>query len=140
MAKKSLLAYQIESVYNWACDNGKTPYIVVVVDKQCAVPMAYVNPENKEIVLNMSPMATRGMEFGNDFITFSGRFNGKSEDIKIPYNRVASVFSRECGEGMGFNVTESVVTNSALSDPHHCLPIGEPHRKPKLTVVKGGKE
>lgn len=62
--------------------------------------MEYV--KNGEIVLNISYNATRNLSLSNDFVSFSARFNGVSREIVIPVGAVVSIFSRENGEGMGF--------------------------------------
>ena len=37
-------------------------------------------------------------------MNFSARFNGVAHDIWIPVGHVVSIFARESGEGMGFEV------------------------------------
>ncbi|WP_035057897.1 ClpXP protease specificity-enhancing factor [Andreprevotia chitinilytica] len=107
MQSVSTKPYLIRALHEWCSDHGFTPYLVVSVRGKMQVPMEYV--KNGEIVLNISYNATRNLSLGNDFISFSARFNGVSRDITIPVGAVVSIFSRENGEGMGFEYEESPV-------------------------------
>lgn len=98
--------YLIRAIHEWCSDQGLTPYIVVVVRDTMQVPMEYV--KNGEIVLNASYNATRNLALGNDYISFSARFNGVSRDVVIPVGAVVSIFAKENGEGMGFEYEEVV--------------------------------
>lgn len=125
--RRSLVPYSIRAFHEWCTDNGDAPYIVVHVDKNTTVPMDYVNAENNEIVLNTSYAATRDLKIENDFITFSARFNGKSENIVVPVGNVVTIFSRETGEGMSFDITLPI---DAFDQTPPVV------NKPKLTIVK----
>lgn len=92
--------YLIRALHEWCSDQGYTPYLVVSVRGKMQVPMEYV--KNGEIVLNISYNASRNLTLGNDFITFSARFNGISREIAIPVGAIVSIFAKENGEGMGF--------------------------------------
>ena len=105
--------------------------------------MEYV--KNGEIVLNISYNACRNLTLANDFVTFSARFNGVSRDIVIPVGAVISIFSRENGEGMGFEYeaddaegapgsSPESATHSAADEPKD--PPPRPSGKPTLRVVK----
>ncbi|WP_288841999.1 ClpXP protease specificity-enhancing factor [uncultured Deefgea sp.] len=132
--------YLLRAIHEWCTDQGFTPFLVVAVRGQMQVPMEYV--KNGEIVLNISYSACRNLELANDFIQFSARFNGVSRDIAIPVGAVISIFSRENGEGMGFeyednfaeadSAPESVPESS--DDPKD--PPPRPTGKPQLRVVK----
>jgi len=93
--------YLIRAIWEWCVDNGLTPYIAVKVDGTTRVPMEYVR--NGEIVLNISPDATRNLKVGNELIQFSARFNGTSREVSVPVNAVASIFAKENGQGVGFH-------------------------------------
>ena len=82
-------------------DNGFTPYIAVKVDSTTRVPMEYVR--NGEIVLNISPDATRNLKIGNELIQFSARFNGVSREVSVPVAAVAGIFAKENGQGLAFH-------------------------------------
>ncbi|GAA5784095.1 stringent starvation protein B [Chitiniphilus shinanonensis] len=146
MQSVSTKPYLIRAIHEWCSDHGFTPYLVVAVRGKMQVPMEYV--KNGEIVLNISYNATRSLTLGNDYITFSARFNGVSREIAIPVGAVVSIFSRENGEGMGFEyegVPDELVDNApvAADEPSAAAsdkgPDDEPPRpsgRPQLRVVK----
>ena len=94
--------YLLRALYEWCVDNGQTPHIVAWVNEHTRVPMQYVR-EN-EIVLNIGPTASHNLNIDNEWVNFSARFNGVAHDIWIPVGHVVSIFARESGEGMGFEV------------------------------------
>ena len=98
--------YLIRAIYEWCVDCGYAPYLSVVVTDACRVPMEYV--KNNEIVLNVSPSATRNLKIDNDRVYFSARFNGASREVSVPIAAIAGIFARENSEGLLFKVeTES---------------------------------
>ena len=94
--------YLLRALYEWCTDNGQTPHLVVWVNEHTRVPMQYVR--DNEIVLNIGPAASHNLNIDNDWISFSARFGGVAHDIWIPVGHVISIFSRESGEGRGFEV------------------------------------
>jgi len=96
----STAPYLIRGIWEWCVDSGYTPYVAVKVDSATRVPMEYVR--NGEIVLNVSPDATRNLKIGNDLIQFSARFNGVSHEVSVPISAVAGIFAKENGQGMAF--------------------------------------
>lgn len=94
--------YLIRAIHQWCTDQGQTPYMVVWVDENVQVPMEFV--KNNEIVLNVGYGATQGLSIENDWISFSARFGGVSREIWVPVGNVLSIFSRDSGEGMGFEL------------------------------------
>ncbi|WP_348944625.1 ClpXP protease specificity-enhancing factor [Chitinibacter sp. FCG-7] len=133
--------YLLRAIHEWCSDQGFTPYLVVAVRGKMQVPMEYV--KNGEIVLNVSYNACRNLTIANDFISFSARFNGISRDIEIPVGAVISIFSRENGEGMGFeyegNEAAGEPESAPESSPHDEPPQDPPPRpngRPQLRVVK----
>ncbi len=94
--------YLIRAIYEWCTDNGYTPYIVVAVNGAVRVPAEFV--KNGEIVLNVSFDATSGLQLGNAFIEFKGRFGGVARDIFVPVECVSAIYARENGQGMAFPV------------------------------------
>jgi stringent starvation protein B len=94
--------YMIRALYEWCTDNGHTPFLVVWVDEHADVPREYV--KNNEIVLNIAAGATQNLRIDNEWVSFSARFAGVSRDIWVPVGNVMSIFARETGEGMGFEV------------------------------------
>lgn len=108
--------YLIRAIHEWCSDQSLTPYLVVAVRGKMQIPLEYV--KNGEIVLNIGYNATRNLMLGNDFVTFSARFNGVSRDIAIPVGAIVSIFARENGEGMGFEyeATEDGIGDIGPSD------------------------
>ena len=97
----STTPYLIRAIWEWCGDNGLTPYVAVKVDGSTRVPLEFVR--NGEIVLNISPDATRNLKIGNDLIQFSARFNGVSREVSVPIAAVAGIFAKENGQGMAFH-------------------------------------
>lgn len=101
MAEISTKPYMIRAIYEWCCDSGHTPYLLVKTGGRARVPMQHVH--NGEIVLNVSPMATNALHMGNELIQFEARFNGVPEQIVVPVGNVAAIYARETGSGMAFS-------------------------------------
>ena len=71
--------YLIRAIFEWCVDQGLTPYLVVMVDERVKAPKEFI--KNGEIVLNIGPDATGGLQLGNDWIEFKARFGGVARDI-----------------------------------------------------------
>lgn len=97
-------AYLIRAIHEWCVDNALTPHLLVKVDAQTRVPMAFV--KNGEIVLNINYTAVKDLHIDNDAVVFSARFSGVAQHIYVPIGRVAGVFARENSQGMFFDVTD----------------------------------
>jgi stringent starvation protein B len=136
--------YMIRAMHEWCVDNGLTPHLLVAVDAQTRVPMAYV--KDGEIVLNINYSATKNLQIGNEAVTFSARFGGVSSDLYVPIRAVKGVFARENGQGMFFQ--PEPMEEDALSaelEQHEKLPSddekdkkedGSTKKKPFLKLVK----
>ncbi|MEY3200654.1 MAG: hypothetical protein RIR70_204, partial [Pseudomonadota bacterium] len=98
--------YLIRALYEWCVDQGFTPYLSVAVDSQTQVPKPYV--KDGQIVLNLSPEAVHQLSMGNEFITLSARFGGVAHPVSVPVGRVAAIYARENGNGMAFELEESI--------------------------------
>ncbi|MBP4050874.1 ClpXP protease specificity-enhancing factor [Chromobacterium violaceum] len=135
--------YMLRALHQWCGDNGYTPYIVVWVNSRTDVPLEYV--KNNEIVLNIAETATKNLRIDNEWVSFSARFGGVSRDIWVPIGNVMSIFARETGEGMGFEVEPMSEEAAALrpvdaeqapesggGDPSP----GRPSGRPSLRIVK----
>ena len=129
MSATSTKPYFLRALYQWSCDNGYTPYLVVSVDSRTRVPTEYV--KDGEIVLNVSPGATRNLVIENDWVFFSARFGGQSRDLSVPVDRITSVFAKETGEGMTFNAIDSEAPPPGSDDTPP-----PPKGRPQLKVVK----
>ena len=140
--------YMVRAIHEWCMDNGLTPHLLVVVDSQTRVPMAYV--KNGEIVLNINYAATKDLHMDNEQITFSARFGGVSQNLYVPMNAVKGIFARENGQGMFFEVEASTPVKESpkeVEDINLISPESASERasgeikainskKPTLTIVK----
>ncbi len=136
----STTPYLIRAIFEWCCDNGLTPYIAVKVDETTRVPMEYV--KNGEIVLNVSPDATRNLKIGNDLLQFSARFAGVSREISVPINTVGGIFAKETGQGLSFQTSPSLPsqtvapTKTDIVPPNDDRPAPPSGGRPRLQVIK----
>lgn len=130
-------AYLIRAIHEWCIDNSLTPHLLVKVDANTRVPMAYV--KNGEIVLNVNYTAVKDLHIDNDAVVFSARFGGVAQHIYVPIGRVGGIFARENGQGMFFEVLDmaAAVTNKDVDVPSSRgeSETGAP-KKSHLKVVK----
>lgn len=93
--------YLLRAYYDWLVDNDFTPYLVVNAEYfGVKVPVEYV--KDGQIVLNLSANATGNLQLTNDFIQFSARFRGISQDLYIPMGAAVAIYARENGDGVMF--------------------------------------
>jgi stringent starvation protein B len=135
--------YMLRAMHEWCVDNNLTPHLVVAVNGKTRVPMAYV--KDGEIVLNINYGATRDLHIDNESVVFSARFGGVSQNIYVPMDAVRGIFARENGQGMFFELEESVAAEDQSSDDkaHSVEDISSEdasktrnNKKPTLTIVK----
>jgi stringent starvation protein B len=103
------------------------------------VPAAFV--KNGEIVLNVSTTATRKLTIDNQWIQFTARFNGSSQEVAVPIGAVIGIFAKETGYGFSFTAPDDPVaalaSSSGARDVDAQPKLGEPSRKRShLQVVK----
>ena len=139
---QSTKPYLIRAIHEWCTDQGFTPYLAVKVDATTRVPREFV--KGGEIVLNVGLEATHQLLIGNAEITFQARFNGKTFPVAVPINRVAAIYARDNGEGMAFEVAESVAADDSATQSSGAAPrevesgakvLAKPGR-PVLTRIK----
>ena len=106
------------------------------------------NVKNNEIVLNISPDATRNLKVGNELIQFSARFNGVSREVSVPVAAVAGIFAKENGQGLAFQTPGAERSTPTLvpatgNDSNGEKPTGGGDKpkptgggKPRLQIVK----
>jgi len=136
--------YMVRAIHEWCVDNGLTPHLLVAVNAQCRVPMAYVKAG--EIVLNLNYSATKDLHMDNEAIVFSARFGGVSQNLYVPMDAVKGIFARENGQGMFFETALQVNTHAAsgpsvlevFSSENNLENNKEAPKKnkPTLTIVK----
>ncbi len=140
MKEASTTPYLIRAIFEWCCDNGLTPYIAVKVDERARVPLEYV--KDGEIVLNISPSATRNLKIGNDILQFSARFVGVSREISVPIASIGGIFAKETGQGLSFQSRISPTTLTPMpvgtnnASPGENFPAPPSGGKPRLQVIK----
>ena len=132
MSMTSSVPYLLRAIHEWIVDNDKTPYLIVDVSVDgTVVPLDYV--KDGQIVLNISYNAVRDLELGNEFVMFSARFGGVSQDIVVPIQAVMGVVSRENGEGMWFPRDDADPPSPPAAPDE---PPPPPKGGPSLKVVK----
>ena len=97
--------YLVRSIYDWCTDSNLTPYINAKIISRVIVPKNHI--KSNEIIFNLSLESTSKLIFDNEFVSFTARFNGKNEDIFLPMESIAGIYSKENGQGIFFKVDES---------------------------------
>ena len=127
--------YLLRALYEWCVDNGYTPHLAVRVDANTQVPSEYVR--NGEITLNVSPTAVHKLQMGNDLVEFSARFGGIARQISVPVRNVLSVYARETGQGMTFEIEDlgrqGVGQDEASDASAEAAPAEQPPEPPRPT-------
>lgn len=129
--------YMIRAIHEWCVDNGLTPHLLVAVNAQTRVPMAYV--KDGEIVLNINYSATKDLHIDNEAVVFSARFGGVSQNLYIPIGAIKGVFARENGQGMFFEVedrTDETPVDASIDPKEKAGESPDEKRKPTLKIVK----
>jgi stringent starvation protein B len=123
--------YLIRAIFEWACDNGHTPHLLVNAEyPDVEVPADFVN--DGQIVLNINPTAVRDLELGDDWILFNARFSGQPQIVQIPVAAVQAIYARENGQGIFFPPEDELPGPDDGEDG----PGGDGPPRPVLKVVK----
>ena len=133
MSEQSAKPYLVRAICEWCADNGLTPYLAVKVNANTRVPVAFV--KNGEIVLNISATATRKLTIDNEWIQFTARFNGASQEVSVPMAAVAGIFAKESGYGFAFAVPQDPVASLSAAT----APPREPEKPEASKDGIGGK-
>ena len=127
--------YLIRALFEWCMDCGYTPYLAVQVDASVQVPKEFV--KNNEIVLNISPDATHGLQIGNEWVEFKARFAGVAREIMVPIDHVLAIYARENGQGMAFPAPQPSKAGQAKPDSSEPSgPDDPPPQSPKPTLTR----
>ncbi|NOT16190.1 MAG: ClpXP protease specificity-enhancing factor [Methylotenera sp.] len=127
--------YLIRAIHEWCVDNNLTPHLMVVVNSQTRVPMAYVKAG--EIVLNINYGATKDLHVDNEAVVFSARFGGVSQSLYIPISAVKGIFARENDQGMFFDVESQGAEEVQRAEiESNETAKQDKTKKPTLTIVK----
>jgi stringent starvation protein B len=123
--------YLLRALYEWIGDNQMTPHILVDADAP-GVDVPEQAVQKGKVILNIDPAAVRGLNLGNQFLTFSARFSGRQFDVTVPVDAVLAIYSKENGQGMMFAGDDGPDT----PDGPDSGPDGPKRKRPHLTVVK----
>ena len=97
--------YMVRALYQWIEDNALTPYLMVdATAANVQVPTEHI--QDGRIVLNIASRATGNMSMENDYIHFSARFGGVSQEIWVPLTAVMGIYAKENSQGMFFDPKE----------------------------------
>lgn len=93
--------YLMRALYEWIVDNECTPYMLVdTTSPGVRVPDGFA--DEGQMVLNLSPAATRHLIMNNETVSFEARFSGMPHQLLIPVGAVLAVYAQENGQGMFF--------------------------------------
>ena len=139
MMMTSTKPYLIRALYEWCLDNGCTPYLATWVNEHTRVPAQYV--QDNQIVLSISPSATKDLQIDNEWVSFHARFGGVSHEIWIPVGHVIGLYAKETGEGMGFEVQpyqpdDAATVGQELDRDQSSLQSDDKPAEPRAKVVK----
>jgi len=132
--------YLLRAIYDWAVDSGFTPHLLVNANAEgVRLPPGYVS--DGRITLNVHPRAVRGLELGNEAISFSARFGGNSMNVLVPMTAVLAIFARENGQGLSFHAESATAVPEAPNQPESAEPEpptepSPPRGRPSLKRVK----
>ena len=97
--------YMVRALYQWIEDNALTPYLMVdATADNVQIPTEHV--QDGRIVLNIASRATGNMSMENEYIHFSARFGGVSQEIWVPLTAVMGIYAKENSQGMFFDPKE----------------------------------
>ena len=127
--------YLLRAMHEWMTDNGHTPYVVVDAGQpDVSVPAEYV--QDGKIVLNVSYAAVRGLEIGNEELSFEARFAGRPQQVHVPVRAVVGIYARETGRGMIFSSEDELQDQpqpAGRADPN---PVPAADGRPHLKLIK----
>jgi len=125
--------YLVRALYEWIVDNNCTPYLLVDANyPKVAVPLEFV--EDGKIVLNLMPSAIRHLHLDNEYVQFSARFGGRSQEIYLPIGALLAIYAKENGKGMFFESGEIEPPPPPEGNDHERKPPSV--SRPSLKVVK----
>jgi stringent starvation protein B len=127
--------YLIRCFYDWIVDNQLTPYIIVDANYP-GIQVPFEHVFQGRIVLNISPVATRGLLLENDRIVFSARFAGKTEQIFVAPNAVLEIYAKENHRGIAFEIEEEHEPPPGAEAPVTSNAESTSKSKPSLKLVK----
>lgn len=119
--------YLLRALYEWIADNDMTPHLLVDAARAgVQVPPHAV--QDGRVVLNIAERAVAGLQMDNALISFSARFGGVSQNVRVPVGAVLAIYARETGQGMALPEDPGV-------DPEQDDPAAQPTGRPGLSAV-----
>lgn len=91
--------YLIRALHEWITDNGMTPHLLVDATVEGVIVPATAINEGR-VVLNVAYRAVMGFRVDDEYVSFSARFNGVSQEVWVPIKAVMAIYARENGQGM----------------------------------------
>lgn len=99
----SMRTYLLRGLYNWICDSGCTPYLVVNANYP-GVQVPRDRVRDGQIVLNVADRAVQGFQIKpqSKFIRFTAFFGGRPVELSVPMGSLIAIYAKETGAGMSF--------------------------------------
>ncbi|TBU88505.1 ClpXP protease specificity-enhancing factor [Stutzerimonas kirkiae] len=127
--------YLLRALYEWLVDNSCTPHLLVDAEfNGVRVPAGFA--QDGQIVLNVSPQATRHMHMDNAAVSFEARFGGVPQQLHVPVAAILAIYARENGQGMVFEVEEEPEPTPPEDTTPEPPTTAKPAGRPSLKVVK----
>lgn len=134
----SIKPYFIQALHQWISDNDLTPLIVIDANFPGLRVPAGIDEDGK-VTLNVSWGATDHLNMDEELMTFSARFGGRSQALIVPMESIVSIFARENGKGMVFEVAaEAFADESDNNDAEVKKETVKPEAQPKDKNKKSG--
>jgi stringent starvation protein B len=122
--------YLLRALFEWISDNKMTPHILVDASTNgVEVPEQAV--QKGKVILNIDHAAVRDLQMANDWLSFSARFSGRRNEVRVPVEAVLAIYAKENGQGMMFSQEESDIPPDGTQGPEDSSP-----RRSHLKLVK----
>lgn len=123
--------YLLRALYDWIGDNDMTPHILVDAGV-AGVEVPDQAVQKGKVILNIDQAAVRDLQLGNEWLTFSARFSGRSFNVSVPVDAVLAIYSKENGQGMMFAQDDDSLPPTDPDDGTD----GPSDKRPHLKIVK----
>lgn len=135
MTMTSHRPYMVRALNEWILENNCTPYILVnAYDEGVEVPQGYV--KDGQIILNISPVAVKGLVISNDGVEFEGRFGGIPSRVYVPSSAILGIYAKENGQGMIFETDDPIPEPPSPTPSNNGENAPKKNGRPSLRVVK----
>jgi len=138
---KAQRPYLLKALYEWICDSGDVPYVLVDAQVEgVVVPREHV--KDGQIVLNLGPQAVSDLAMEYAYVMCCGRFSGKAMELVLPMTAILAIYGRDSSQGMVFPEEEALegemLRSDAPRDAHSAQQkskAGDAKAKPALRLV-----